>query len=162
LLEENSLGEFGWNEVLKQFEAGAMAKSPPESWNGDRYATFEEKTSKQLMLFTRLRLVDQASASVFFAQYCRALAKKYPDRFHITERANYLAFDSSNGSVYFRCEASECISLEGGTSGIFLHWLGKLGWQILPRTPEKSDPSIIQTTLLTDRSTRFDPVIGIR
>ena len=162
LLEENSLGEFGWNEVLKQFEGGAMAKSPPDSWNGDRYATFEEKTSKQLMLFTRLRLEDQASASAFFAQYSRALAKKYPDRFHITERANYLAFDSSNGSVYFRCEASECISLEGGTSGIFLHWLGKLGWQILPRTPEKSDPSIIQTTLLTDGSTQFDPVIWIR
>jgi hypothetical protein len=162
LLEENSLGEFGWREVLKQFASGTTVKVPPGTWNGDRYATFEDKTSKDLMLFTRLRLQDAASAALFFSQYSEALEKKYPDRYHINERTNYLAFDSPNGSVYFRCQDNECISLEGGASGIFLHWLGKLGWQILPKSPGKSDPSIIQTTFLTERPAELDPVIANR
>ena len=161
LLDENALGEFGWDEVLKQFKGGALAKVQPGFWDGDRYATFEEKTSKRLMLFTRLRLQDSGMADIFFSQYSQALADKYPDRNHVTQGAEYLSFESSKGSVYFRCEGNECISLEGGTSGIFLQWLGKIGWTLLPKAAPKTDPSVIQTTWRITRAGDLGPIFAL-
>jgi len=161
LLDENALGEFGWDEVLKQFKGSTIAKVTPGFWNGDRYATFEEKTSKQLMLFTRVRFQDGGTADTFFSQYSQALGNKYPDRNHTTQGPEYLSFESSNGSVYFRCEGNECITLEGGTSGIFLQWLGKLGWPLLPKASPKKDPSVIQTTQRIVGSETRDPVLGV-
>ena len=158
LLEENTLGEFGWMEVLKQFRDKQLAETIAGAWNGDAYATFEEKSSKRPMLFTRTRFLDSSGASAFFSQYSLAFAQKYPDRFHITQRADFLSFESPRGSVYLRCHADECITLEGGTSGIFLQWLGKLGWPLLPQSPEKSDPKVVQTTLLTNLLQDPDPV----
>jgi len=152
LLEENSLGEFGWREVLKQFLDDESAKPVAASWDGDVYGTFEEKGSKRLMLFARLRLADRDGATRFFTEYSEALEKKYPGRAGESRGAHFLSFDSGQGSVYLRCEARECITLEGGTSGIFREWLGKLGWPLVPESPRKSDPSVVQTTTLLLRS----------
>jgi len=156
LLEENLLGELGWKEVLKQFLDEARAKSVAASWDGDAYATFEEKGSKRLMFFARLRLADGDAAARFFKQYSELLEKKYPDRSRTSERSNFLSFDSGHGSVYLRCDGKECITLEGGTSGIFLQWLGKLGWALLPESPKKSDPSVTRTTAVLPRPTLFE------
>jgi hypothetical protein len=145
LLEEDLLGELGWQEVLKQFLDKSRAESTAAAWDGDAYATFEEKKSKRLMLFTRIRLADSDGTVHFFNQYSEALEKKYPNRTMLTERANYLSFDSGEGLVYLRCQENECISVEGGTSGIFLQWLAKLGWPLLPKSPHKVDPADIQT-----------------
>ena len=158
LLEENFLGEFGWQEVLKQFLDAPRAKSLAADWDGDAYATFEEKNSKHLMLFTRLRFVDAAAASRFFKAYSELLEKKYPERSRISQRSNFLSFDSADGGVYLRCDAKECITLEGGTSGIFLQWVGKLGWPLLPQAPQKTDPSVVQTTFLVPETPVFDPI----
>ena len=146
LLEENTLGEFGWREVLKQFLDDESAPSVAASWDGDSYATFEEKDSKQLMFFARLRLADRDAAARFFKNYSEVLEKKYAERSRENRGPHFLSFDSGPGSVYLRCEARECILLEGGTSGIFLQWLGKLGWPLLPQAPKKSGPPGVQTT----------------
>src|SRR5215469_7704740 len=55
-LDENVLGEFGWKEVLKQFLDDDRAKALAAAWDGDRYATYEQKETKKLMLVTSLRL----------------------------------------------------------------------------------------------------------
>lgn len=148
LLEENSLGEFGWREVLRQFVDDDSAKPVAASWDGDLYGTFEEKSSKRPMFFARLRLADRDGAARFFTEYSEALEKKYPERAGESRGAHFLSFDSGQGSVYLRCEARECISLEGGTSGIFLQWLGKLGWPLLPESPKKTDPSVVNTAVV--------------
>lgn len=162
LLEENSLGEFGWKEVVKQFLDEARAKSVAADWDGDYYATYEEKSSKRLMFFGRLRFADAAAASRFFRAYSELMEKKYPDRSRVSQRSNFFSFDSADGGVYLRCEAKECIVLEGGTSGIFLQWVGKLGWPLLPQAPAKSDPSVVQTTFLAPETNALDPVISNR
>src|SRR6266404_1420399 len=51
-LEENSMGEFGWKEVLKQFLGEARAKPLSAAWDGDRYAVYEQKQTKHLLLIT--------------------------------------------------------------------------------------------------------------
>src|SRR5215467_4449024 len=42
-LDENIMGEFGWKEVLQQFLGDDRAKSLAAEWDGDRYATYEER-----------------------------------------------------------------------------------------------------------------------
>jgi len=158
LLEENSLGELGWKEVLKQFIDEPRAKAMAAEWDGDDYATFEQKNSKRLMLFTRIRLADLDSASRFFKDYSEALEKKYPDRTDVSRRSNFLTFDSAQGSVFFRCSGRECITLEGGSSGKFLQWTTKLNWRLIPEAPHSSPSADIKTAQSGAVAMGFDTV----
>jgi len=128
LLEENSMGEFGWKEILKQFLDDATAKKIAAAWDGDDYATFEQKDMKRLMLYARVRFNTEAAASDFFAAYSDALAKKYANRSHVTNADKYLAFDAPETAVFLRCTTKDCISLEGGNEALFSQWSKKLGW----------------------------------
>ena len=127
-LEENSMGELGWKEVLKQFLDEGRAKEMAAAWNGDMYATYEQKESKRLLLFTRIRFDSEANTTEFFAQYSEALEKKYPTRTHRVADKNLLSFDSPDGPVFLRCQLSDCITQEGGDPALFPQWLKQLGW----------------------------------
>lgn len=127
-LEENAMGEFGWKEVLKQFLDEEQGKKVAAGWDGDDYATFEQKDTKRLMLFTRVRFNTEEQASGFFAAYREALKKKYAERTIAVDTNGDLEFKAPEGSLYFRCEAKECITLEGGDARLFSQWAKKLGW----------------------------------
>jgi hypothetical protein len=158
LLEENSLGELGWMEVLKQFLDEPQAKGMAAEWDGDQYATFEQKDSKSVMLFTRIRLADIVSASRFFGEYAEALEKKYPNRAGVSRHSNFLTFDSPQGSVFFRCSGRECIALEGGNSGLFLRWTARLNWRLVPEDPKPSQSNEIRTADEQTQARRYDCV----
>jgi hypothetical protein len=152
LLEENSMGELGWKEVLKQFLDDTRAKSLAAAWDGDDYMTFEQKNTKRLMLFARIRLKDDDSAERFLGQYSEALEKKYPDREHLSRRQNFFTFDSKNGSVYLRCNGRECITLEGADSATFLQWIAKLNWEVLPGGSKQQPAPDVKTTRVANPS----------
>jgi len=160
LLEENSLGELGWKEVLKQFLDEERAKETAAAWDGDEYATFEQKNSKHLMLFARIRLADIVAASRFFTEYADALEKKYPKRTDVSRRPNFLMFQSADGGVFLRCNGRECISLEGGSSGLFLQWTAKLNWRLIPEAPQQPASSDIKTAHSDTIAMEFDSVSG--
>jgi hypothetical protein len=160
LLEENSLGELGWKEVLKQFIDEARAKAMAAEWDGDDYATFEQRNSKHLMLFTRIRLADIFSTARFFAEYSEALEKKYPDRTDVSRRSNFLTFASGQDSVFFRCSGKECITLEGGSSALFLQWTAKLNWRLVPEAPRSPASSDIRTAQSSTLATGLDSASG--
>jgi hypothetical protein len=129
-LEENIMGEFGWKEVLKQFLGEEQAKKVAAGWNGDDYATYEQKNnSTRLMLFARMRFDDSERTAEFFGAYREALKKKYQDRTNISEAKQNLEFNTPTGPVFFRCETNECVTLEGGDEQIFVQWTKKLGWR---------------------------------
>ena len=136
LLEENSMGEFGWKEILKQFLDEPRAKKMAAAWDGDTYATYERKGDKHLLLFTRLRLADDSAAARFFAQYSDALDKKYTDRNHFYSQPGFYSFDTRDGGVFLRCSGNECITFEGGDRALLLQWNNKLGWGPLPGEPK--------------------------
>jgi hypothetical protein len=153
-LEENSMGEFGWEEILKQFLDDERAAKVAAGWDGDDYATFEQKDTRRLMLFTRTRFNSEEMASSFFHAYSEALEKKYPDRMHASKAAQDFEFDTPDGGVFFRCTAKECITFEGGEEPAFSQWTKKLGWpapSVLPANPDITDPkpgtSPVQKTL---------------
>ena len=127
-LEENSLGEFGWKEVLKQFLDTDRAAKVAASWDGDDYITFEQKATKRLRLFARLRFNTSDNGSAFFDAYSEALRKKYTQQEHVSKGDQFLSFDSPDGAVLLRCVQRECITAEGADSTAFLEWLKKLGW----------------------------------
>jgi hypothetical protein len=147
-LEENSLGEFGLNEVLKQFLDADRAGKLASSWNGDIYATFESKDAKRLLLFVRVRLDSNETAARFFGQYSEALEKKYAVRTHLFRRPDFFSFDTPDGGVFLRCFQNDCIIVEGGDRGLILQWNKKLGWEAIPEEPQKPNDSRVNMTQL--------------
>ena len=146
LLEENSLGEFGWDEVLKQFLDADRAGKLAASWDGDIYATYESKDARQLLLFALIRLDSNETAARFFGQYSEALEKKYAVRTHLFRRPDFFSFDTPDGGVFLRCFQNDCISVEGGNRALILQWNKKLGWEAIPEEPLKPNDSPTKVT----------------
>lgn len=145
-LEENSLGEFAWRGVLKQFLDADRANQLAPAWDGDIYATYEQKTTKHLLLFARIRCSSKETAARFFGQYSEALEKKYPERTHLFRRPDFFSFDSPDGGVFLRCFGRECIAMEGSDRANFLQWNKNLGWEAIPEEPRKPGNSDVKTT----------------
>jgi hypothetical protein len=146
-LEENVMGEFGWKEVLKQFLDEDRAKPLAAAWEGDRYAVFENKRTKRLVLVSRLRLASEMQAARYFGQYSEALEKKYEQRTNLFRRPNFFSFDSPDGSVYLRCQNAECLSVEGANRALFDDINKAIGWTAAPPPPLDTDtPSKTTTT----------------
>jgi hypothetical protein len=151
-LEDNLLGEFGWNEVLKQFLDEDRAKALSAAWEGDRYVLFEQQRTKRLLLLTRLRLSSEERTARFFGQYSEALEKKYSQRSNLFRRPNFFSFDTPEGGVFLRCTESECITSEGADRAAFLKFNKALGWGPVPE-PSKDLAAPRKNT--TQRHTPF-------
>jgi hypothetical protein len=136
-LDENVMGEFGWKEVLKQFLDDARAKTLAAAWDGDKYALYEEKQSKRLILVTRLHFDSEEHATRFSGQYSEALEKKYSDRSNLLRRPNFFSFDSPDGSVFLYCFGAECVTLEGATRKVFDGLTKAIEWPSAPQPSQR-------------------------
>lgn len=145
-LEENAMGEFGWKEVLKQFLGEARAKPLAAAWDGDRYAVYEKKQTKQLVLLNRLHLAGGEQMVRFFGQYSEALEIKHAERTNLLRRANFFSFDTPDGSVFLYCANSECLTLEGANRRTFDEVAKSIGWPIAPTAPVRPGDAPSRTT----------------
>ncbi len=144
-LEENLLGEFGWQEVLKQCLGAERAKLLAEAWQGDRYSLYEQKQTNRLLLVVRVRLASEGVAIRFFGQYSEALEKKHDGRTNLFRRSNFFSFDTPDGGVFLKCQGAECLTLEGGDRGLFLKLNKELGWGEVPQVPKELSPKTEKT-----------------
>lgn len=135
-LDENIMGEYGWKEVLKQFLDDDRAKMLAAAWDGDRYAVFEQKQTKKLVLVTRLHLDSEEHAVRFFGQYSEALEKKYAERSNLLRRPNFFSFDTPDGGVFLDCLGNECVTMEGAIRKTFDAFTKELDWPLAPQPPE--------------------------
>jgi len=147
LLEENVLGEFGLEAVLKQFLDGGRAEDLSSGWDGDRYALFEDQTSKNLGLVFLLALETQEDAYRYFGQYSEALENKYPTRNHLYRRPNFFQFQTASGGVYLYCVGQRCLSVEGATRETFDAINHAFGWPPAPAPAETVSPSLAQISV---------------
>jgi hypothetical protein len=138
LLEENAMGEFGWKEVLKQFLDEDRASKLAAAWDGDRYAVFEEKKTKKLVMVTRTHWNSSAQADRFFGMYSEALENKYEKRESLFRRPNFFSFETREGGVFLRCVAAECMTVEGTNRGVFDTVTKGMGWLAAPVVPEEA------------------------
>lgn len=154
-LDENTLGEFGWKEVLKQFLGGERAKTLAAAWDGDRYALYEQKQTKKLILVTRLHLDSEEHAARFFGQYSEALEKKYSERTNLFRRPNFFSFNTPDGGVFLDCFGFECVTMEGATRNLFDGFTKGLAWPSAPQPPEQSGIKTEKTALIFSRDARL-------
>lgn len=157
-LEENTLGEFGWDEVLKQFLGEERAKPLSQAWNGDRYAVYEEKQTKRLLLVTLLQLNSEETAERFFGQYSEALEKKHAGRTSLFSRPNFFSFETPDGGVFLKCLGAECITFEGGDRSLFLKLNKELGWGEVPEQPKEISPVPTKTAQGKESLPRLMPL----
>jgi hypothetical protein len=154
-LDENTMGEFGWKEVLKQFLGGDRAKALAAAWDGDRYALYEQKQTKKLILVTRLHLDSEEHAARFFGQYSEALEKKYSERTNLFRRANFFSFDTPDGGVFLDCFGFECVTMEGATRSLFDGFTKGLAWPSAPQSPEQTGIKTEKTALIFSPDARL-------
>jgi hypothetical protein len=131
-IDENVMGEFGWMEILKQFLGEKTAKPLAAAWDGDRYALYEQKQTKRLILVARLHLDSDEHAAKFFGLYSGALEKKYGARQNESRLPNFVSFDTTDGGVFWRCVGTDCISVEGTSRTVFDGINEMVGWSGAP------------------------------
>lgn len=136
-LDENILGEFGLEEVLKQFLGADRAAKLAPAWAGDRYALFENQANRRLLLVLRLRLASGEDAAHFFGNYSEALELKYPERKELFRQPNFFQFSTGQGDVFLRCFGNECLVVEGIGRNVFEGINRALGWPAAPVRPRR-------------------------
>lgn len=143
-LDENLLGEFGLDEVLKQFIGKERADDLSSSWSGDKYAIFEDKPGGPTILVIRLRLTTEEEAVRLFGGYSEALEHKDSDRTNEFRRANFFSFDTPDGGVFLRCYQSECFTAEGVTRSVFDAMTHAMNWPDGPADNGTHDGIVVQ------------------
>ena len=121
---------------MKQFLGEERAKPLAAAWDGDRYAVFEQKQTKKLILLTRLHLDSEEHAARFFGQYSEALEKKYAERSNLLRRPNFFSFDTADGSNFLYCFGESCVTMEGASRTLFDAFTKALAWPSAPKPAE--------------------------
>jgi hypothetical protein len=140
LLEENVMGEFGLEELLKQFLGPERADDLSPAWDGDRYAVFESVKTKETPLVFFLALRTAEDAARFLGQYSEALEKKYAVRRNLYRRPNFFQFQTETGGVFLRCVGLRCLTVEGATRETFDSINRAVGWPPAPAPAATNAP----------------------
>jgi len=154
LLEENTLGEFGLDEVLKQFLDSDRAEGLSPAWDGDRYALFEDAKTKETSLVFLLALETASDSVRFCGQYSEALEMKYQTRSQLYRRPNFFQFQTPSGGVFLRCMGLKCLIVEGATRETFDAIDHAIGWPPAPAPAATEPTSVVQLSLGTPGTTR--------
>lgn len=140
LLEENVMGEFGLEELLKQFLGLARADALSPAWAGDRYAVFEDAKTGSTPLVFLLALDKPEDAARFFHEYSDALEKQYSGHGAISPSPAFLDFDTPEGGVFLRCVESRCLAVERATRATYEAINGAVAWPKAPVVPGVPPP----------------------
>ena len=135
LLEENTMGEFGFGEVLKQFKKENRDEALSAAWKGDRYAVFEDSKAKSTLLVFRVVLDNSDDAARFFGQYSESLELKHESRTNLFRRSNFFQFQTDSGGVFLRCVETACLTVEGANRETFDKINKAIGWNPAPAAP---------------------------
>jgi len=145
LLEENVMGEFGFDEVLKQFLGPQRADALSPAWAGDRYAVFENQRTKDTPLVFRVRLDNEENATHFCGQYSEALEIKHKNRTGLFRRPNYFQFNTDSGGVFLRCIGTDCLVVEGASRETYDKITRAIGWTLAP-APAQPEGTRVETS----------------
>ncbi len=161
-LDDNVLGEFSAHAMLKQLLDEERAASVSPAWTGDRYAIYEQERTKDLALVFRVRFESEEAAARYFGLYSAVLEGKYKTRTNLFRRPNFFSFESAEGGVFLKCQAAECVSLEGTTRMVFDRLIRALGLAPAPRPGARPQKSTVKTAAQLQElhgATPFLPVL---
>ncbi len=78
LLDEDTIGEMTWRIIFTVFEMEARGVSASAGWNGDRYAVFQSRDGRSLLLLIYTSWDTADDADDFADAYRELLTLKYP------------------------------------------------------------------------------------
>jgi hypothetical protein len=161
LLEEDVMGEFGVQEVLRQFLDPQRADALSLAWDGDRYAVFEDSKTKETPLVFRLALQTSDDTVRFFGQYSEALEMKYKTRTQLYRRPNFFQFQADTGGVFLRCIGFQCITVEGATRETYDAINRAIGWPPAPGPADAAPASVAQLGAVAAHSAEGVPAAAL-
>jgi hypothetical protein len=130
LLDENLMGELGFNELLGQFLSEDKATADCANWMGDRYLVYEDPARESYALVVRTRWASPDAALTFFRDYHELLTKKYPELSPEAGSTDDLFIGhTASGEVVMLRAGDEVRWAEGvpvNKVGIVRKWLGNL------------------------------------
>jgi hypothetical protein len=133
-LDSNVMGEFGLQEILKQFLTEDRAAELAPLWAGDKYTIYEKKEkkegkdSREDLLVYRITTAKAADAARLFGGLSESFDHKYAKRENLVRHPSFLSFDTDEGGIFLRCVDAECVSMEGGNLKVFDALVQALGW----------------------------------
>ena len=142
LLDENVLGEFGLQEVLKQFLGADSAKLTAPGWAGDRYAVFEDKKTGTLPLVAVIDMDNEEHATRLFGPYSSALEIKYPSHSNLSRKAHSFQFHTEGGDVFLKQSGTQCLIVEQASQVTFDKIDQAITWPFTPPPPGRPSQSI--------------------
>ena len=160
LLEENVMGEFGLEEILKQFIGADRAGALSPAWTGDRYAVFEDAKKQTPDVFL-LSLDTPEHTATFFGQYSEGLETKYAARIQLFRHPNFFEFQTDEGGVFLWCVQLECLNVERASRQTFDAIDHALGWPPAP-TPGTTATSESAAALPAPRGTSHPATLASR
>jgi hypothetical protein len=153
LLEENVMGEFGLEEILKQFIGAERADALSRAWKGDRYAVFEDAKTRQTPDVFLLALDTSDDTGTFFGQYGEGLETKYARRTQVFRRPDFFQFQTDQGGVFLWCVGLKCLTVERATRQTFDAVDHAIGW---PPAPSPAEAAASESTArLVPAKSRF-------
>ncbi len=153
-LDSNIMGEFGLQEILKQFLTPERAADLAPLWAGDRYTIYEKKGMKDGkeslddLLVYRIKTTNAADAARLFGGMSESFDKKYAKRENSVRRPNFYSFDSDEGGVFLRCEGADCLSMDGGDLKLFDALVKAIGWPPNATSPVSATSGGTKTDLV--------------
>ena len=146
-LDENIIGEFGFNQIFKQFLGKDRADALAAAWSGDRYAIWEQSPEGRTLLVIRVRLAGEPEAGRFFAGYSELLEKKHVSRTAEISQPSSFFLETPGGGAFIRCSGRECLLGEGATRAQVDAMTRSLGWPA-PRAGLGMAPRLFEAALL--------------
>lgn len=124
LIEENVMGEFNLDEVLRHLFDRRRADELAAAWRGDRFATFQNHKTGETMLVVLLTLDNKTNV----ARLSMALQEKYPAHSQLSRSSAFFRFRALDTNLFLRCVGTRCLALEGASRKDFDNINHALGW----------------------------------
>ena len=118
-LDENVIGEFGMNQIFKQFLGKARADELAAPGAAIATPLRSSRRKDPRMLVIRMRLAGEAEAARFFDGYSELLDKKHSASASAARQASSLFIETPGGGAFIRCVARDCLFGEGATRAQF-------------------------------------------
>jgi hypothetical protein len=122
-------GEFGYQILLSEFIQKHTARNAADGWGGDKYATYEDSQSKDLLIAQYTSWDTVKDAQDFFDAYCERIEKRYTAKRPADLYAKPRVYETGEGLVAIELRDKDVVIVEGAKTGEQLKRLALQFWK---------------------------------
>jgi hypothetical protein len=124
-------GEFGFQLLLSEFVDKRKAKTAAEGWGGDKYATYENRATNDLLIVQFTSWDSVKDAEDFFTAYGERTEKRYTAKGSANGTPNSLLYQTGEGLVSIEWRDKDVVILEGAKTPAQVKSLSQQIWKSL-------------------------------